>query len=128
MSIVISLDADDFERLWVTSSHATKSMNKITDRFHDPDSDTFPDVTRWQYAYWFDSYASLILARSFLYAYGELFQVTSDEYGEDAPPGGHVHSPGWVIFTDFASPCWAKRYDPAFPVAAPDSTEGEQQR
>jgi len=126
MSIVISLDADDFERLWVTSSGAPASIDEITDRFLDPATGTFPDVSKWAYAYWFDSYANLLLARGFLAAYGELFQVCSDEYIEDAPPGSHVHDPGWVIFTDYASPCWAKRYAPVSLVSSDESTPEEQ--
>ena len=116
MSIVISLDADDFERLFVSSSRRPARLDEYPERFRDPATDTYPDLSRWAYVYWFDQYAHLILARSYLNTIGQDYQVVSDEYMEDAETHHglvhHVHDPGWVIFTDWASPCWTRHYEP----------------
>jgi hypothetical protein len=132
MSIVISLTAQDFEFLWCEASEHTTDLAGFHDRFHDPATGQFPaDLARWGYAYWFEDYPHVILARSFLLAYGEPFLVTSDEYSTELTDAHgyahHNHSPGWVIFTDYASPYFASRR-PVSLVAADDSTTREQQQ
>jgi hypothetical protein len=51
-----------------------------------------PLLTTWKRAYWLgDAYASVMLARAFLDAWGHDYQLVSDE-----SDGG-----GWVILTDY---------------------------
>jgi hypothetical protein len=51
-----------------------------------------PLLTTWKLAYWLGgSYASVMLARAFLDAWGHDYQLVSDQSG-----GG-----GWVILTDY---------------------------
>lgn len=114
ITVRLRIDAHDFENLTANSGKAGYQVDWAPDRFRDPDGRLTPVATlrRWDYAYWFDGYASLILARSFLEAWGEGFLVASDEAAPDY---------GWVIFTDYASPVWVR----AVP-GTQDSTEEER--
>jgi hypothetical protein len=121
MSVVIHMDAGDFERLFSNAyRQGPQDPAPAPDRFAyaDPDTGSFPDVSQWDYAYWFGSYAEVILARAWLQANGELLQVTTDEYDSGAAVKAHgvthhYHEPGWVIFTNYASPCMRRPTAPA---------------
>ena len=104
ITVKLVLDADDFDRLCENSGKASGiAAGKNRWRFKDA-GDGAPPVLPWRYVYWLGrNYANVLLARSFLQAWGEDFQVASDEAGPDY---------GWVIFTDWASPSWAEADDP----------------
>jgi len=86
MKIEIDMTAADFERLWVSSMKWQGiDWEAQADRF-----DPTPKFN-WEYAYWFDEYSALKMAESFLTA--NQFSIHSDESG------------GWVILTNYASPC-----------------------
>jgi hypothetical protein len=86
MKIEIDLTAADFERLWVNSMRWQGiNWEEQAARF-----DPLPEFS-WTYAYWFDEYAALKMAEGFLSA--DQCSIHSDEAG------------GWVILTNYASPC-----------------------
>ena len=96
VTVKLVLNADDFEYLTVNSVTLDNpaDMPNWADRFHDPARGEFLaplELEQWRHAYWLDGYTALILARSFLTAWGEPFLAASDEY----EPGG------WVIFTNY---------------------------
>ena len=108
-AVTIRIDADDFEHLWTTGMTTGGGFKCHPDRFLDLASGEFITAPL-KYAYWFSNYSSVILARSYLAAIGEEFQVASDEYVEEAEEHHgtihHVHGADWVIFTDYTSPAW----------------------
>jgi len=90
MKIEIDITAADFERLWVNSMKWRGiDWEDQAARFVPR-----PDFT-WTYAYWFDEYAALKLAEGFL---------TSDECRIHSDEAG-----GWVILTNYASPCHLRK-------------------
>jgi hypothetical protein len=115
-AVSIRVSGHDFERLCDNMGEVPKALHLDPDsphywpdRFTGDDAGTAVDPGRWKYVYWVgDNYASVIVARSFLAAIGEPFQVASDEAVEEATEAHgvthHTHGPGWVIFTDYASP------------------------
>lgn len=116
-AVIIRISREDFAHLAAeaTALASHRGVTQFADRFHDQSrSDFVPpaELEQWRYAYWYDDYTSLILARSFLAAIGEPFLVTSDEYTEVAETAHglihHVHGADWVIFTDYASPAWTR--------------------
>ena len=81
--MTLKLSEQDFENLWDSSMEWGGEWEIQWERFT-------PTVSYgWKRAYWFDSYASLILARTFLKENENDFQFASDEAG------------GWVLLTDY---------------------------
>ena len=72
----------DFDNLWDNSMEWGGEWEIQSDRFN-------PNISYgWKRAYWFDTYANLLLARTYLSDNNYEFQYTSDETG------------GWVLLTD----------------------------
>ena len=72
----------DFDNLWDNSMEWGGEWEIQSNRFN-------PTVSYgWKRAYWFDTYASFVLARTYLSESNQEFQYTSDEAG------------GWVLLTD----------------------------
>jgi hypothetical protein len=72
----------DFDNLWDNSMEWGGEWEAQGDRFNPHTS------YGWKRAYWFDTYANLLLARTYLSDNNYEFQYTSDETG------------GWVLLTD----------------------------
>jgi len=87
MKVTIEINADEFDFLFDTSMN-WKSVDWET---QDGRFTPLPDYRKFERAYWFDSYANLILARAYLAADGYEFSVHSDESEQG----------GWVLLTDF---------------------------
>jgi hypothetical protein len=95
----------DFDMLFSTSTDLRSGPSNIPGRgrLNDtrwPETDTegkLFDAERFRYLYAMPDAASTVLALAFLRGEGAAFQTIDDELG--APPG-------YVIFTDYASPCW----------------------
>lgn len=74
----------DFENLWSTSMGWGKDWEKRKERFETPIS------YHWKMAYWFSSYSSLLIARSWLLTNGHETQTTFDTAMDE-----------WLIVTDY---------------------------
>jgi hypothetical protein len=90
-TIQIELDAEGFEHLW-SNSMKWQGIDwyKQSDRFI-PEPENF----NWKYVYWFDKFTELAVAEAFLRAIGAPCTRHSDEVE------------GWILLTDFVSPCHA---------------------
>jgi len=86
-TITINMSAEDFSYLYDTSMN----WNSVDWQVQDGRFDPMPDYRKFVRAYWFNSYSSLLLARSFVAAEGFEYSVHFDE-AEDS---------GWVLLTDF---------------------------
>ena len=86
-AITIEMNANDFQYLYENSMNWKSVDWQVQDGRFDP----LPDYRKFERAYWFSSYASLLLARAFVSAEGFEFSVHWDE-ADDA---------GWVLLTDF---------------------------
>ena len=79
----MKITSDDFTSLFDTSMEWGREWEIQSDRFS-------PDVSYdWKRAYWYESYANLMIARTYLSQEGYECQMSSDETG------------GWVILTDY---------------------------
>jgi hypothetical protein len=74
----------DFENLWDTSMQWGEEWKSKSERFHPPIS------YEWKRAYWFYSYANLLIARAYLNGSGYETQTAWDE-GMDS----------WIVVTDY---------------------------
>ena len=96
MSVVISMEADDFERL-LKSSADRAAMTIGPGRFEaGADGEVNADWD-WSVIYWLGhDYAAVILARAFLAAYGYRYEVLWDTSRPMDRP-----QRGWCIITDY---------------------------
>ena len=79
----MKLSSNDFTNLFDTSMEWGGEWESKGDRF-------IPHISYgWKRAYWYDSYANLVLSRAYLKQEGYEYQMSSDEAG------------GWVILTDY---------------------------
>jgi hypothetical protein len=86
MRITVEMDAADFMTLCVNSMQwAGQGWHDQPDRFRPYRPGEHVDWRSFQYAYWFDSPSDMILAREYLRAAGEPFQVLWDEAGDGVP-------------------------------------------
>jgi hypothetical protein len=89
--VAITLDQNDFQRLWHTHMRwAGQGWNSEdhADRFETVDDR--PIDYLWSNAYWMgDTWASVVLARGYLNALGQAHQVISD-IGDDLAYAGYV--------------------------------------
>ena len=90
-TLKIKINSNSFEHLWDNSmAWAGTDWQAQAERFEPKPK------YNWKYAYWFESYPALLIARAFLESQGKRHAIHSDEAG------------GWVLLTNFASPCWSK--------------------
>lgn len=95
MSVVISMDADDFQRLLKISS-TRPAMTIEPGRFQTANGGPMDANWDWSAIYWLGhDYTGMILARAFLASRGYLYKEGWDTAGEES--GGR----GWCIFTDY---------------------------
>lgn len=80
----LSVTEKDFIHLWDTSMEWGEFWREKSERFDPPIS------YHWKRAYWFYSYANLLVARSFLNEQGYETQTTFDD-GVDS----------WLLLTDY---------------------------
>lgn len=103
-AITIQMDENDFDALSSTSMRwAGHGWEDQINRFEGTAEDApgVRPVFSWAIAYWVgDSWANVILARSFLAAMGEESAVVWDD---TEPP---EYPPGYVILTDFETRSW----------------------
>ena len=93
MKVQIDIKAADFEQLLINSMQwMNQDWESQEDRF-----DTKP-LFSWQYAYWFDDYASLKIAEGFIAGLGKNYAIHSDESTGD-----------WLMLTNYASPCHLRK-------------------
>ena len=86
MKIEIEMTAEDFDRLWVNKMQWQEyDWESQADRFTPT-----PEFT-WNWAYWFDDYASLKMAEAFITV--DDCSVHSDEAG------------GWILLTNYPCRC-----------------------
>ena len=101
-AVTIRMSPEDFERLCENSGDLRNAFPALFDRLRDGGKPA--NMRRqWRQIYWIGAeYPSLLLARSFLEAIGEDYQVVVDEGADE-----HGLPYGWVILTDYLSPVWA---------------------
>jgi hypothetical protein len=89
----MTITEKDFENLTSTSMRWARENWELQE-------DRFPGNIRydWEMAYWFDDFASIILAKNYLEREGIPFQETYDEA---------IPSP--LLLTHYLSPIWADK-------------------
>lgn len=93
MKLTIEMDHTHFAALTVDSMQwAGHGWHDQPDRFIPYNGGTVVHWRAFKMAHWFDSPASVILAREYLRAVGEPFQILYDEADGDAP---------YVIITNY---------------------------
>lgn len=92
-TVQIEIDEEGFEHLWSNSMKWKAIDWKKQDRRFTPKPLNF----EWKFVYWFDKYTDLVIAEGFLKAIHAPFTRHSDEVE------------GWIILTDFASPCHRRK-------------------
>ena len=96
MSVVISMDGEDFELLCENSGECAP-LAAQPGRFEGMRASEPPSFSDWPRIYWLGrSYMAVILARAFLAAYGYRYEVLWDNAG---PEDGL--SFGWCILSDY---------------------------
>lgn len=97
MNITVSMDEHDFEQLADNSMKwSGGGWEEQLDRFL-PYGNAKEVCLSYSFAYWYPNATSMLLARSFLDAAGEHYQVLFDEADGTTP---------YVITTDYASRAW----------------------
>lgn len=104
-TIEIHMDDSDFEHLTqVSMEWATHNWSTQSDRFENcTPGEAFTEEPRWDWrmAYWLgEDYTTLLLAKSYLAAIGEPFEVLWDL---DENP-----DMSYVLVTNFVSPAWCR--------------------
>lgn len=93
---VIRMDGDDFDRLVHTSmSWAGSDWQAQEGRFVTLASNNGVIGWNFAHAYWFSTWAEVLLARAFLLANDSAYQVLSDKAAEGPEPG-------YLVVTDYA--------------------------
>ena len=102
-AVIVRISPEDFERLSENSGNLHQAFPALYERLRDGGK---PAVMRrpWRQIYWTgQEYVNLLLARSFLEAIGEDYQVVVDEGADET---GRAN--GWAILTNYLSPVWAR--------------------
>jgi hypothetical protein len=102
-AVTVRISPEDFDRLCENSGDLRQAFPALFDRLRD--GARVANMRRqWRQIYWTgDEYVNLLLARSFLEALGEDYQVAVDEGADEQ---GRAN--GWVILTDWLSPVWVR--------------------
>ncbi len=79
----MKITSNDFTNLFDTSMEWGKDWEHMAYRFD------LKISYKWDRAYWFENYANLIIARTYLEQNGYEYEITSDMAG------------GWAILTDY---------------------------
>lgn len=105
-AVTVRITPEDFRYLCEDAGELANIRPDKRVRFQDHATGQYGLMHReWRHVYWLGrDYVTALLARSFLEAAGEDYQVVSDEAGPFPD-----ESYGWVILTDYASPVWARQ-------------------
>ena len=92
----MKMSKKDFTYLWATSCEISDELRTQAKggRFYCPEEHQPIEIdVKAMTAYWFENYASIILARHFLESNGHMCQIGLDEWGDEMV----------AIFTDYSS-------------------------
>jgi len=87
-TITVEMNDQDFDYLPSTSMNWASIDWEVQDGRFDP----LPDYRKFARAYWFESYANLLLARAYVTALGFESSTHLDEFSENTP---------YLLLTDF---------------------------